>query len=111
MHDALIADRSYKAAGLSAKYQDKAQQHESLLHLGVSLRSSGVFAPAFYRVRSPELLFSSLRKGVPEFFSFSSSRAVQSQSPQAQGSEPFSSRHLHRSWASCTFTSSKYSSQ
>src|SRR6266403_2697731 len=54
---------------------------------------------------------SSSRNGLPVFFSFSSSRAVQSQSPQAHGSEPFSSRHLHRSWASCTFTSSKYSSQ
>src|ERR1700730_15991287 len=54
---------------------------------------------------------SSSRKGLPVFFSFASRRAVQSQSRQAQGAEPFSSRHLRRSWASCTFTSSKYSSQ
>src|SRR6267143_5452311 len=54
---------------------------------------------------------SSSRNGLPVFFSFSSSRAVQSQSPQAHGSEPFSSRHLRRSFASCTLTSSKYSSQ
>jgi hypothetical protein len=54
---------------------------------------------------------SQFRNDVPEFFSFSSSRAVQSQLPQAQSSEPFSSRHLRRSCASCTLASSKYSSQ
>ncbi len=64
-----------------------------------------------YGVESSKELCSSSRNGSPEFFSFSSSRAVQSQSPQAQGSEPFWSRHLRRSWASCTLTKSKYSSQ
>ncbi len=55
-----------------------------------------------------ETTVSSSRKGLPAFFSFASRCAVQSQPPQAQGLEPFSSRHLRRSWASCTFTSSKY---
>ena len=40
-----------------------------------------------------------------------SRRSVQSQSPQAQGSVPFSSRQLARAWASWTFTRSKNSSQ
>jgi len=37
------------------------------------------------------------RKGVPVVLSFCSSRAVQSQLPQAQGSAPFWSRQLRRS--------------
>jgi hypothetical protein len=36
---------------------------------------------------------------------------VQSHSQQAHGSVPFSSRQRLRKWASCTLTSSKYSSQ
>src|SRR5260370_386030 len=64
-----------------------------------------------YEMGSASERCSSPRNGLPVFFNFSCSRAVQSQSPQAQGSEPFSSRHLRRSCASCTFTNSKCSSQ
>src|SRR5882762_2960395 len=41
----------------------------------------------------------------------SSNFCVQSQSQHAQGSVPFSCRQLRRECASCTLTSSKYSSQ
>ena len=51
------------------------------------------------------------RNGSPDAFSFRSKRSVQSQSPQAQGSEPFWSWQLRRSCASCTRVSSKYRSQ
>src|SRR5271163_3588632 len=51
------------------------------------------------------------RNPAPDSFSRFSRRAVQSQSPQAQGSAPFSSRHLCRSCASCTRVRSKYFSQ
>src|SRR5260370_4603911 len=37
------------------------------------------------------------RKGSPPDFNFCSKRTVQSQSPHAQGSLPFSSRHFRRS--------------
>ena len=64
-----------------------------------------------YVAGSPKVKCRSDKNGLPVLFNFSSRRAVQSQSPQAQGSEPFSSRHLRRSWASCTLTNAKYSSQ
>src|SRR5437016_13632468 len=89
-----------------------------LLRLGVWDRGFFLAGRAFffpflshYGVGSARELRKSGRNGSLVFFSFSSSRDVQSQSPQAQGSEPFSSRHLRRSCASCTLTRSKYSSQ
>ena|ERR1700674_1456749 len=164
MHDVLIADRPQKAERLSAKDQDYTQQHKSLLHSSVSVRSWGLCGrravarvpfrslrrfvsshgknfgiktarrtragccilrrsrrtgsasspfpiSSLYRVGLLKESCSSLRNGLPVLFNFSSSRAVQLQSPQSHGSEPFSSRHLRRSCASCTLTRSKYSSQ
>jgi len=63
---------------------------------------------SYYEMGSISELCRTSRNGLPAFFSFSASRAVQLQSSQAQGSEPFSSRHLWRSWASCTFRGSNY---
>ena len=61
-----------------------------------------------------ESLFRELRSSkndLPARASFSSSRLVQSQSQHAQGSIPFSCRHLRRECASFTDNKSKYSSQ
>ena len=49
--------------------------------------------------------------GEPQLSIRASSLAVQSQSEQAQGSLPFRSRQRSRACASCTRSSSKYSSQ
>src|SRR6267378_309679 len=51
------------------------------------------------------------RKDSPWPRNFSSNFCVQLQSQHAQGSVPFSCRKLRRECASCTLTSSKYSSQ
>jgi len=51
------------------------------------------------------------RKDSPWPRNFSSNFCVQSQSQHAHGSVPFSCRQLRRECASCTLTSSKYSSQ
>src|SRR5262249_10477363 len=54
---------------------------------------------------------STSRNGRSRVLIHASSRSVQAQSQQAQGSEPSRSRQRCRPWASCTRTSSKYSSQ
>jgi glycosyltransferase involved in cell wall biosynthesis len=46
------------------------------------------------------LFLSAVKNISPQVESFCSSRSVQSQFSQAQASDPFSSRHLRRSWAS-----------